>query len=72
MKSTSGTTRPPARPSLAAAKKLHAFCKVRLAKFTAPKSPEYRELPETATGKFQKFKLREKAWQGREKRVNCA
>jgi fatty-acyl-CoA synthase len=27
------------------------------------------ELPKTSTGKIQKFALREKEWQGREKRV---
>lgn len=47
-----------------------AFCKERMAKFKAPKSVEFGELPKTATGKIQKFKLREKEWQGREKRVN--
>lgn len=46
------------------------FCKERLAKFKAPKSVEFGELPKTATGKIQKFKLRDKEWQGREKRVN--
>lgn len=47
-----------------------AFCKEKMAKFKAPKSVEFGELPKTATGKIQKFKLREKEWQGREKRVN--
>ncbi len=47
-----------------------AFCKERMAKFKAPKSVEFGELPKTATGKIQKFKLRDKEWQGREKRVN--
>jgi fatty-acyl-CoA synthase len=30
----------------------------------------FTELPKTATGKIQKFKLREKEWQGRERRGN--
>jgi len=47
-----------------------AFCKERMAKFKAPKTVEFGQLPKTATGKIQKFKLREKEWQGREKRVN--
>jgi fatty-acyl-CoA synthase len=46
------------------------FCKERLAKFKAPKQVEFGELPKTATGKIQKFKLRDKEWQGREKKVN--
>jgi fatty-acyl-CoA synthase len=47
-----------------------AFCKERMAKFKAPKTVEFGPLPKTATGKIQKFRLREKEWQGREKRVN--
>ena len=46
------------------------FCKERLAKFKAPKTVEFGELPKTATGKIQKFKLREKEWAGHQKRVN--
>ena len=45
-------------------------CKDRLAHFKAPKAVEFGELPKTATGKIQKFKLREKEWAGRERRVN--
>lgn len=47
-----------------------AFCKDNLARFKAPKSVEFGELPKTATGKIQKFKLREKEWAGQERRVN--
>lgn len=36
-----------------------AFCKDKLARFKAPKAVEFGELPKTATGKIQKFKLRE-------------
>jgi fatty-acyl-CoA synthase len=46
------------------------FCKQNLARFKAPKVVEFAALPKTATGKIQKFKLREKEWQGRERRVN--
>lgn len=46
------------------------FCKENLARFKAPKAVEFAQLPKTATGKIQKFKLREKEWQGRERMVN--
>ncbi len=45
-------------------------CKENLARFKAPKSVEFGELPKTATGKIQKFKLREIEWAGRERKVN--
>jgi fatty-acyl-CoA synthase len=39
------------------------FCRTRLAHFKCPTSVEFvSELPRTATGKLQKFKLREKYW----------
>ncbi|MCH7554066.1 MAG: long-chain-fatty-acid--CoA ligase [Chloroflexi bacterium] len=46
------------------------FCRDRIARFKAPKYVEFGELPKTATGKVQKFVLREKEWAGREKRIN--
>ena len=46
------------------------FCKENLARFKAPKSVEFGELPKTATGKIKKFQLREKEWQGKERKVN--
>jgi fatty-acyl-CoA synthase len=46
------------------------FCKQHLARFKAPKIVEFGPLPKTATGKIQKYKLREKEWQGRERKVN--
>ena len=52
------------------AEEIISFCKENLARFKAPKYVEFGELPKTATGKIQKFKLREKEWQGRERRVN--
>ena len=45
-------------------------CKENLARFKAPKSVQFGELPKTATGKIQKFKLREIEWAGRERKVN--
>ena len=44
---------------------LIAFCRDKMAHFKCPTSVEFRpELPRTATGKLQKFKLREPYWQG--------
>jgi acyl-CoA synthetase (AMP-forming)/AMP-acid ligase II len=46
-------------------------CRARLAHFKCPTSVELRsELARTATGKLQKFKLREPYWQGRTRQVN--
>jgi len=45
------------------------FCKEHMARFKAPKEIAFGELPKTATGKIQKFRLREKEWAGRERRV---
>ena len=42
----------------------------KIAKFKAPKAVEFGELPKTSTGKVQKFVLRDREWQGREKRIN--
>ncbi len=48
-----------------------AHCRGVLAHFKCPTSVEFRdELPRTATGKLQKFKLREQYWQGRVRQVN--
>lgn len=43
------------------------FTKEHLARFKAPKYIEFGELPKTATGKIQKFKLRDREWQGRKR-----
>jgi acyl-CoA synthetase (AMP-forming)/AMP-acid ligase II len=52
-------------------KDLIEFCRTRMAHFKCPTSVEVRDaLPRTATGKLQKFKLREAYWAGRERRVN--
>jgi acyl-CoA synthetase (AMP-forming)/AMP-acid ligase II len=60
------------KPGTAATEKeLMDFCRGRIAHFKCPTSIEIRsELSRTATGKLQKFKLREPYWQGRERRVN--
>ena len=50
---------------------LIAHCRDRLAHFKAPTSIEFRDaLDRTATGKLQKYKLRQPYWAGREKAVN--
>ena len=50
---------------------LIAHCRDRLAHFKAPTSVEFRDaLDRTATGKLQKYKLRQPYWAGREKAVN--
>ncbi len=46
-------------------RELISFCRDELAHFKCPTSVEFRdELPRTATGKLQKFRLREKYWGG--------
>jgi len=46
-------------------------CRARIAHFKAPRAVEIREvLARTATGKLQKFKLRQPYWEGRERQVN--
>ncbi len=50
---------------------LVAFTKTKLAGYKCPKRIEFRsELARTATGKLQKFKLREEFWADRERAVN--
>ncbi|MFF2367478.1 AMP-binding protein [Streptomyces sp. NPDC058122] len=47
------------------------YCKERLAGYKAPTSVEFRDvLARTATGKLQKYKLREPYWEGHERHVN--
>jgi len=58
--------KPGSEPS---AESIIAFTKEHLARFKAPKYIEFGELPKTATGKIQKFKLRDKEWKGK-KRIN--
>jgi fatty-acyl-CoA synthase len=48
-----------------------AHCRAELAGYKCPKEVELRdELPRTATGKLQKFRLRAPYWEGRERQVN--
>jgi fatty-acyl-CoA synthase len=45
------------------------FTRKHLSHFKCPKSIEFCELPKTATGKIQKFKLREREWSGKQRRI---
>ena len=46
------------------------FCRERLARFKCPREVTFGDLPKTATGKIQKYVLREQEWKGYEKRIN--
>ncbi|MTD55171.1 AMP-binding protein [Amycolatopsis pithecellobii] len=53
------------------AEEVIAHCRQYLAGYKCPKRVEFLDaLPRTATGKIQKFKLREPYWQGLERKVN--
>ena len=57
--------------SCATPEELIAYCRERIAAYKCPTSVELRdELARTATGKLQKFKLREPYWEGMAKAVN--
>jgi acyl-CoA synthetase (AMP-forming)/AMP-acid ligase II len=57
--------------ALATEEELIEFCRARLAHFKAPTSVELRDgLSRTATGKLQKYKLRQPYWEGRDRHVN--
>jgi acyl-CoA synthetase (AMP-forming)/AMP-acid ligase II len=60
------------RPNAACTEaELVEFCRGRMSHFKCPTSIEIRDaLTRTATGKLQKFKLREPYWAGRERKVN--
>jgi acyl-CoA synthetase (AMP-forming)/AMP-acid ligase II len=48
-----------------------AHCKQRIAGYKAPTSVDFVDtIPRTATGKVQKFRLREPFWSGRDRQVN--
>jgi fatty-acyl-CoA synthase len=49
---------------------LVAWCRTKLAGYKVPKTVIFEDLPRTSTGKIQKFLLRERMWQGRERRIN--
>jgi fatty-acyl-CoA synthase len=46
-----------------------SFTRERIAHFKCPKYVQFGELPKTATGKIQKFILREQEWRGHERRI---
>ena len=46
------------------------FCRERIARFKCPRDVTFGDLPKTATGKIQKYVLREQEWKGYEKRIN--
>jgi fatty-acyl-CoA synthase len=46
------------------------FVRARLARFKAPKTVTFGELPKTSTGKVQKYLLREQVWAGRDRRIH--
>jgi len=48
---------------------LISFCRDHLAGFKCPAAIEFGELPRTSTGKVQKFVLREREWEGRERAI---
>jgi fatty-acyl-CoA synthase len=47
-----------------------AFCRQQIAHFKCPAAVQFGELPKTATGKVQKYILREQEWGGHDKRIN--
>jgi fatty-acyl-CoA synthase len=58
-------------PGQATEADLIEHCRARLSHFKCPTSVEVRDaLPRTATGKLQKFKLREPYWEGFDRQVN--
>ena len=60
------SAKPGAAPS---ERELIEFARERIAHYKAPKQVEFGELPKTATGKIQKFVLREREWAGRQARI---
>lgn len=55
----------------AAEAELIAYCRSKMAHFKCPTSVDFvDELPRTATGKVQKFRLRQPHWEGHDKLVN--
>ncbi len=51
------------------AEEIIAFTRDRIAHFKAPKTVEFGDLLKTATGKIRKYILREREWEGQEKRI---
>jgi len=46
------------------------FCRGHIAHFKCPAAVEFGDLPKTSTGKVQKFVLRDREWQGHDRRIN--
>ena len=46
------------------------FCRGEIAHFKCPDAVEFGPLPKTSTGKVRKFALREREWDGRDRRIN--
>jgi fatty-acyl-CoA synthase len=61
------TLKPEAR---ATEEEIIVFCRDHLAHFKCPDAVAFGELPKTATGKIQKFVLREREWAGYDKRIH--
>jgi acyl-CoA synthetase (AMP-forming)/AMP-acid ligase II len=53
----------------ATAEEIVEHVRARLARFKAPRTVTFGELPRTSTGKIQKFVLRDQAWAGSERRT---
>ena len=53
----------------ATAEEIVEHVRARLARFKAPRTVTFGELPRTSTGKIQKFVLRDQAWAGSERRI---
>jgi fatty-acyl-CoA synthase len=45
------------------------FCRERMAHFKVPREVEFGVLPKTATGKIQKYLIREREWSGHDRRI---
>ncbi len=61
----------PAAGSRLSERSVSDHCRQALAGYKCPKRVEFREeLPRTATGKLQKFRLRAPYWEGRDRQVN--
>ncbi|NNJ04802.1 AMP-binding protein [Streptomyces sp. PKU-MA01144] len=61
----------PAEGAVVSEAEIIAYCKERMAGYKAPTSVEFRDaIPRTATGKIQKFRLREPYWAGIDRGVN--
>jgi acyl-CoA synthetase (AMP-forming)/AMP-acid ligase II len=61
----------PAEGAQVSEEEIIAHCRGKIAGYKIPKSVEFRDaIPRTATGKIQKFKLREQYWSASDRQVN--